>query len=490
MVKPYVLTDEDVRTRVSKDLQAVSKVPEPVTGPIDLYEALARALKYNLDAKVKAMQAQLAHQQLDVAHYALLPQVSANAGFDGRSNYTGGVGQSLVTGRQAIEPFTSAEKNIYSGNLALSWDVLDFGLSFVRAQQAAHNVMSAEEEKRRIAIRLEQEVRSAYWRAVSAERVLHRIQFLDESVAKALADTRQIVDRKLQALLTPLTYRRELLTVQREVRRLYRELGTAKTQLASLMGLQPGTLFDLAVPARTEVLPAIQLDTESMERRALLFRAELRTIDYQKRVNAKEARAVLLELFPSLKLTFGGYYNSNMFLLNQNWMGYAAQVSYNLLSAFRLPAKLKAVEAHREVLNSQSMAMTLAILTEVHIGAAQFTFAKQEYHDARAYYETQTAIAEQTKNLWLTRSANDLTMIREQISDVLAEVRLDSAQSGVETAYATLKASMGEDIVPNGIGGKNVAQLADTLRRLWEPAQYQASDTGGRPEIHAQSVAR
>ncbi len=179
-----------------------------------------------------------------------------------------------------------------------------------------------------------------------------------------------------------------------------------------------------------------------------------------------------------------------MFLLNQNWVGYAAQVSYNLLSAFRVPAKLKAVQAHRHVLDSQSTALSLAILTEVHVGAAQVAFAKQEYQDARAYQETQTAIAEQTKNLWLTRSANDLTMIREQISDVLAEVRLDSAQLGVETAHATLKASLGEDIVPAGIGGQNVAQLADTLRRLWEPALYQASDIGGRSETHAQTVAR
>ena len=145
MVKPYVLTMQDVQTRATKDLQAVTAIQEPVSGPIDLYEAIARALKYNLDAKVKAMQAQLAHQQLNVAHYSLLPQLSANAGFDGRNNFTGGVGQSLVTGRQAVEAFTSSERNVTSGNLALSWDVLDFGLSFVRAQQAADNVMIAEE---------------------------------------------------------------------------------------------------------------------------------------------------------------------------------------------------------------------------------------------------------------------------------------------------------------------------------------------------------
>src|SRR3990167_7292975 len=61
LVQPYVLTKDDVRARVTKDMKALTAIDEPVTGPIDLYEATARALKYNLDAKVKAMQAQLAH---------------------------------------------------------------------------------------------------------------------------------------------------------------------------------------------------------------------------------------------------------------------------------------------------------------------------------------------------------------------------------------------------------------------------------------------
>jgi hypothetical protein len=92
------------------------------------------------------------------------------------------------------------------------------------------------------------------------------------------------------------------------------------------------------------------------------FRAELRSIDYQKRINAKEARAVFLELFPNLKLSVGGYYSSNSFFLYQNWLGYASQVSWNLLvGVSRMPAKLKAVEIHRQVLDAQSMALTMTI---------------------------------------------------------------------------------------------------------------------------------
>jgi outer membrane protein, multidrug efflux system len=490
LIKPHPLNKEDVKARVVKDFFAISSVEEPIVGPIDLYEAIARALKYNLDAKVKTMQVQLAHQQLNIAHYSLLPQLSANAGFDGRNNFAGGVGQSIITGRQAVEPFTSAEKNITSGNLALSWDVLDFGLSFVRAQQAADNVMIAEEEKRRIAVRLVQEVRSAYWRAVSAERVLPRIQFLNESVTTALASAQRIVDQKLQAPLTPLNYQRDLLNIQREVRRLFREFSTAKTQLASMMGLPPGTPFDLVIPPRETVVPVINLDSEKMEEQALMLRPELRAIDYKKRINAKEVKAVFLELFPSLKVSFGGYYNSNSFLFYQNWLTYAAQVSWNLLSVFRTPAKLKAIEAHGHMLDAQSMALSLSILTEVHVGAAQFVHAKEEYQDARNYQRTQAAIVEHTKNMWVTQRTNDLTLIRERVSDVAADVRLDAARSGLETAYATLMASLGEEAVPAALGEQSLAQLTDSIKRYWEPSGFTMSEEERRADGHAIPVAQ
>jgi len=485
LIRPQALERGEVKARVLKDVQAVSTIEAPVTGPIDLYEAVARALKYNLDTKVKTIQIQLAHQQLNVAHYSLLPHASASAGFDGRNNFAGGVGQSILTGRQAVEPFTSSEKNVFSGNLALSWDVLDFGLSLVRALQAADNVMIAEEEKRRIAVRLVQDVRSAYWKAVSAERVLPRVQFLNESVAKALENTQKIVDQKLQAPLTPLNYQRDLLNIQREVRRLYRELSTAKTQLASMMGLPPGTEFEIVVPERTAAVPVVNLDVQKMEEQALLLRAELRTIDYKKRINAKEVKATFLELFPSLKVSFGGSYNSNSFLLYQNWLTYAAQVSWNLLSVFRTPAKLKAIEANGHLLDVQSLAMTLSILTEVHVGTVQFVLAKQEYQDALNYQRTQAAIVEHTKNMWLTQRTNDLTLIRERANDVAADVRLDSARSGLEAAYATLMASVGEEAVPVSMGQQDLAELTDSIRRLWEPVEEMRVPAERRSETHA-----
>jgi multidrug efflux system outer membrane protein len=125
-IKPIPLTTGEVRSRVQEDRAVLTKDQEPVSGPIDLYEAMARALKYNLDARVELMHKMLAQTQLDLSHYAMLPRLAANAGFDGRDNFTGGIARSLITGQQQIQPFTSAEKNIFSADLSLSWNVLDF----------------------------------------------------------------------------------------------------------------------------------------------------------------------------------------------------------------------------------------------------------------------------------------------------------------------------------------------------------------------------
>ena len=179
-IKPISLTKDEVQSRVKEDRAVLTKDQEPISGPIDLYEAMARALKYNLDARVELMHKMLAQTQLDLAHYAMLPRLAANAGFDGRDNYSGGVGQSLVTGIPSLSPFTSSEKNVYSADLSLSWNVLDFGLSYIRAKQASDDVLIAEEERRRVANRVMQDVRSAYWRAVSAERILPSLKMLDE----------------------------------------------------------------------------------------------------------------------------------------------------------------------------------------------------------------------------------------------------------------------------------------------------------------------
>jgi len=462
-----VLTTTEINTRVDRDLQQLTINQAPVLAPIDLYEAMARALKYNLEAKVEVMKTMLAHQNLDLAHYDLLPKLVANAGYDGRNNFSGARSRSLLSGQTSLEPSTSSDKNLFSTDLSLSWDVLDFGLSYVRAQQAADDVLIAEEEKRRVAHRVIQEVRKAYWRAVSADRMLGPLAHLDDWVTKALKNARTIHQRHLDSPLASLQYQRELMTTHNEIQKLHHQLSLAKIELATLMNLPPGETYELVLPEHPGTIPDMTIALETLERQALENRPELRTIDYRKRIQAKETKAAILEMLPNLNLQFGPNYNSNSFLFNNHWLTYGAKVSWNLLNLFRQPAHFKRLEAQKDVLDAQSVALTMAVMTQVHVSVAQLTASRLEVRNTKRYHETQKKISEQVQTYWVTNRLSEQTVIRERLNNLLAEIRHNVAMADLEAAYANLLGAVGEDPVPIVTPDASMTALANALRTRW-----------------------
>lgn len=469
-ITPIPLTEDEVQSRVREDRAVLTKDQEPLSGPMDLYEAMARALKYNLEARVEWMHKMLAQTQLDLSHYAMLPRLAANAGYDGRSNYTGGVAQSLLTGRQLLEPFTSAEKNLFSADLSMSWNVLDFGLSYIRAKQAADDVLIADEERRRVANRVMQDVRVAYWRAVSAERILPSLKSLDEWVKTALEKAQAVQDERLNAPLVPLQYKLDLLNTQRYIQQLFRDLNTAKLQLAALINLPPGQEIDmvLMVPEREAKSIALPSDLATLEDRALQARSELKMVDYRRRINAQEAKAAIMEMMPSLNLVIGENYNSNKFLFNNHWGAYAARASWNLLSLVRYPARAKTIEAQDKVLHTQNLALTMAVMSQVHVSVAQLAHAKKESATALLYYDTQSQITEQARLAWRSSKLSEQAMLRERVAQVAAQLRYDTVESELQTAWASILAAVGEDVLPVDLGQEHsVFDLALQLRTRW-----------------------
>jgi outer membrane protein TolC len=132
---PEPFTADELSATAERNFAQVDVDQEPVTAPVDLYEAMARALKYNLDYKVELMEIALRDRELDLQRYDMLPQLVASAGYAGRNNFSGASSLSLITRQQSLEPSTSQERDLFTADLALSWDVLDFGLSYVRAKQ-------------------------------------------------------------------------------------------------------------------------------------------------------------------------------------------------------------------------------------------------------------------------------------------------------------------------------------------------------------------
>ena len=475
-VSPDPLTQEELAISAS-DYQARAVAgQEAIHQPIDLYEAMARALKYNLDHHVEIVQTALRVAELDLTHFNLLPNAVANTGYTERNEYNASSSYNLVTETPNFGASTSSEKHNATRDITFSWSVLDFGLSYVRARQAGDKVLIAEEARRKAVHRLIEDVRTSYWRAVSAERLMSRLRALEARTQQAITGSRAISKEGEVSPVTQLTYQRELVEIKRTLQELERDLSIAKSQLGALMNLAPGTRFSIVVPSRGREAPAANQSVADMIEIALQNRSELRENAYQKRINTQEAHAALLEMLPGISVNGGSNFDGNEFLYSNDWLSWGAKASWNLLKVFSYPAKREVVEMQDKLLDQRALALTVAIMTQVHVSRVRYAHFVKELRTAREYTGVQTALVQQIRTEAAGDRVSEQTLIREELNTLVAEAKQDIAYASVQNAFANVFASMGMDpyVDPQSIDA-DVGSLASELRQLWfERGDYPA----------------
>ncbi|MEO1282464.1 MAG: TolC family protein [Pseudomonadota bacterium] len=474
-VIPKPLDDGQLVAYAQDKHERVSLDQEPLSGPVDLYEAMARALKYNLDKQVEVMEVQLRDRELRVAHYSKLPELASSFGFDDRNNYSGGSSVRILddrtVGSESLTSSSSSDRDVRSADLRFSWHILDFGLSYIRARQAADKVLIAEENRRRVVNRIVEDVRTAYWRAVTATRLLHRLGRLEGRVTRAMRDTQELASKGDASPLTALTYERELVEIQREIRRLNGDLSTAKAQLAALMNVDPGAKFRVRVPNRMVQPRLVGMSPSEMVGTALVNRSELREVAYHERINQHEAEAAIVEMLPGVSFSATPNWNSNQYLFNNHWVAWGAQASWNLMKVFSYPARRAEVDAKDDLLGQRALAVTMAVMTQVHVSRARLIHARRKYRSAQHFHDVQARIVHQIRSALAAGKVSEQTAIREEMNGLVAEVKRDIAYAELQGAFATMYSSMGlapygdVDADDFGVDGLEVA-LKDRWREL------------------------
>ena len=479
-VSPEPASREEIARFAADKLARATAYQEPVRGPIDLYEAMARAIKYNLDTQVELKEKALRIKRLDLASYKMLPDLVSSSGYAGRSNFTGGNSR-LLTGKpnrtfnnksdlgaSNVASSTSQERDIFTQDITFTWNVLDFGLSYVRAKQAANEVLIAREIKRKVLNSTIEAVRTAYWRAVSSQRLIRKLRWLEARVTRALRDTRTLYRLRQTSPITALTFERELLSIKREIQSLEGELKVAKYQLAALMNIPPGTAFTLASPPRLIGRLHLKKPVREMIATAVQNRPEMLEVMYRKRINAEETEAALLELLPGLQLYAGANVDSNEFLFNQHWLSWGAKASWNLIRLFQYPARKAVIQAQDDLFDKRAMSIAMAIALEVHVSRVRYLHARRQYVTAAQYLNVQRRLLNQIRAEANANRVSDQTRLREEMNTLVAEVKRDIAYANVQNAYANVFVAMGLDPHWSSFDPQiPVRQLAASLRRLW-----------------------
>jgi outer membrane protein TolC len=467
-VNPVSLTDQELSDAATDKLARIDADQEPVAAPIGLYEAMARALKYNLDHKVELMQMSLARAKLTNASYEGLPSIVANAGFAGRNKDAASYSENLLTGLRSSSPSFSSERSNLASDLTFTWNVLDFGLSYIRAKQTADKALIAEEQKRKVVNRIVEDVRTSYWRAISAEHLLNGFQSLEARVIKAQKNSKALRASGQTSPLAALTFERELIDIKKQIQRLERELTTAKIQLAALMNIRPGTEFQLIVPERNMLDLALKIDGVAMVEMALKNRPELRENIYSARINAKEADAALLKLLPGAQVYGSLNIDTSDFLYNSNWAAWGAKASWNVIQLLKYPALKSEIEAQSGLIDQQSLALTMAIITQVHVARARYAYLHKSAATSAEFYNVQRSILKQVKAQASAQTSSEQVLLREEMNTLVAAVEFDIAYADLQNAFATVYTSVGLDPYDANIStDMSVSALATSLRTTW-----------------------
>ena len=476
-VKPEMMQKEEVTNQVKNDLNVLNEVVLPVTKPISLDEAIQRGLKYNLQKKVKVLESALSQQQLDLVYYDMLPSLTAAAGYSERNNYAASASTSFINGNPqplgANPSYSiSQDKERVTSDIGFSWNILDFGLSYVRAQQQSDKYLIAKEKEKKVEQNLTQEIRRAYYQAVSSQDLLKRIQPMMVEVKQALEDSKKMQEQRVtKTPMEALSYQRELLDILRSLHSLESSLISAKIELAELMGLKPDIQFELADKVEKDYqIPTIDMNLQEMEVLALENRPELAESRYQERISEKEITAAKLKMLPGINLNTSLSSDNSDYLLNNEWYSYGANVSWNLLNVFKGNEMNKLAKTQVEIAKEQKLALSMAVLSQVHLSIVKFNQAKKEYLLAKDYLGVADNIYDLTKIENEVNVNSRLILIKEKLNNILATLRYSSSYANVQNSYGRIYASIGidEDKKPIVNKAEEIPVVEKTLKQKEE----------------------
>jgi VCBS repeat-containing protein len=452
------------------DQKTLTEATQAPTQTITLAQAMARALLHNRERRVQMMESAMAANQLSVSRFDMLPQLAANAGYTQRDRLAASSSGVLDTNGQISrsDPPTysvSAAKQSETANLLLSWNILDFGLSYMRANQAADRLLIAKERERKAVNNLIQDVRSAYWRAISAQKLLKQTAHLRQRVQQALVDSRRVESMRLKNPMEALSYQRDLLDVRRSLESLYKDLLDARTTLATLMGLPPSTVFELQELNDADYkVPELKADMATLERSALALRPELMELRYQKRITESEGRAALLSLLPGLSLNTGVYKDTNDYLLYNNWTSHGATLGLNLFNVLKAPSVNDLSNAQKRLAHERRLALTAAVLGQVHLSRVALDNAKDQYETSHDYLQVVRKIRAQVSQMRTAERSGELDLIREEMAELLADLRKDVAYAELQNSYGRIFVSAGLDPLPSQQGQVTETSLSKAMQ--------------------------
>jgi len=420
-----------------KDQQWLMECPPDLSHPLTLDEIIKIAVRNNLELYVKAAEINIQEDEANRLRFALLPQLNFDYQ-DTRRSQNAAARVELIDAPPSSPPGSfqlSSPKHDITWDISFIWNILDFGVTYFRARQqddkAFIQIYEYERIKNSVILRSVQ----SYWRAVAAKQALDRANILlpemREQTAKLNSEIEDRVYLSKGQALGKLIYfnQREIQVLGYNDRNdssdptqgYEKEYINALLDLAQLMQIPPGSQFDVYVPEdnlpyQIDNLPVVN----DLFNTALVNRPELYERDLEYKISADDVKIAIIEQFPSVQLFNIKNFDSNPFLLHNNWYQAGVRMAWNLLA---YPQHLMEYysgkdEEERDIRNR--LLLSESVLTQVTLAYILYEQNKDQYLLAKRVADSY-------------KQAADLSILE---SEVGKKSKLEALQAKIDYALA------------------------------------------------------
>ena len=427
-------SDWDRAVRADVDLQNMYVgTPSQISRPIDMYMAMALALKYNYTRRLASYQENLIKSNINPM---TLPTMAENLGYDNTMNSTA----------------TPAD-------LKLSWNLLDISSLYYQNNLAAPEI-AAQEQSRKAINNILQEARSLYWKALAAQRLIPVIDDMNEYLVRVVDELNARSNEMMKEGKTPSTNlllkKRKYLESIQQLAALRKKFDTAQAEFAGFLGFYPSTEIKMAgAEYGNFAIPSMRAKIQQLEWLALTNRPELRAFD---NITDKSELELVIKDFDDVN---NSDYRQDPNYYNRKWSKESNDLAMTVFEDVRYPG----VSTYNSLARQR---MTNIVLNQVYLAWAMYQSAVEEYLLNMSVATTSEDIAEDITD----KEGSDKAVSHlESAKAIIDEAQAFLAYIDVQEAIGKLYASIGMDAVSSEMLNESPSLIAIQIKKTLDKWQ-------------------
>lgn len=455
--------------QIEEDRAVIHPPTQQLAQTLKIEDALARAIKYNLDTKVAELDELIAADDVTLQMLNSLPSVTAKVQRHHRSNEGGSSSFSVLTGMESLQPSISQEQSRNVVQLISEWNFLDTGINLWRGKSASDEMHIAQERRRKVYQSVVQDTYIAFWRAAVAQSVLPTTEGLLTDINKQIIS----VDQQLEAGVVPVGdaqgKKAALIEKKMQLERMNNGLKLADIELKTLIAypLENELMLDLegVDPLDLASLPDIKGDIENYEYTALMNRPEVREEMLNKRISMRDIKLSILESIPGLELLMTYNYDSNKFLVYNSWVDSIAGITAAINKIITAPTRHQRAKNIDVLADKRRQALIAAVITQVHVARARYDSLSNEYASHSQSINHTRSILKRANDYKDTGLMSKEELLNVEIDYNIAAINKAYAYADAQDAYARFINTLGVDLWDEKNADLSLQEYAAQIRK-------------------------